>query len=244
MGPRKFECGDAKRKKKQRIEECTNSQKDDIFKFFPHINRVQDEVVVEDEVVAEDEVNLEEVHENEVDNEQKIQTDNIEIGDASGLPFEEAKEDTEQLNIDDPVNWIKLDQKMKDLIEERGPIRAADINFEYPLDDQGRHFSSVHYTQQLTNGEKQERKWLVYSKLGDKIFCFCCKLFKQDGVKVQLATEGFNAWKNISSRLKGHECSNDHIICMSRWIQTETRMRKRETIDKSLQEKMNREKDY
>ncbi|KAL9145556.1 hypothetical protein ABFS82_13G051800 [Erythranthe guttata] len=61
---------------------------------------------------------------------------------------------------------------------------------------------------------------------------------------MQLATEGFNAWKNISSRLKGHECSNDHIICMSRWIETETRMRKRETIDKSLQEKMNNEKDY
>ena len=93
--------------------------------------------------------------------------------------------------------------------------------FNFPKDDSSRHrhFSPAHYIQHLPNGEKFDRTWLIYSKLLDRVFCFCCKLFKQKGNKTQLGTEGFKDWRNIGERLKGHESGNEHIICMSKWIE-------------------------
>ncbi|XP_028117590.1 zinc finger MYM-type protein 5-like [Camellia sinensis] len=91
------------------------------------------------------------------------------------------------LNIYDPGNWDKIDQNLRDLLVERGPIRGNGVNFS--LDDKDRHFSSTFYMRQLQNGEKQDRKWLVYSDALDKVFFFCCKLFKQDGNNIHLATD-------------------------------------------------------
>lgn len=66
------------------------------------------------------------------------------------------------LNIYDPGNWDKIDQNMRDLIVERGPIRDCD-RCDFPIDtDYGRSFDSTHYVRILSNGEKQDRKWLVY----------------------------------------------------------------------------------
>ncbi|XP_068309753.1 uncharacterized protein [Pyrus communis] len=92
------------------------------------------------------------------------------------------------LNIDDPGNWDKIDQNLRDMLVERGPKRVDDVAF--PKDNSGRHFSSVHYISKLPNGETQDRKWLVYSCSLDIVFCFCCKLFKQIGIKTYLDNEG------------------------------------------------------
>ena len=56
----------------------------------------------------------------------------------------------------------------------------------FPKDSKNRHFSSTHYTRYLSNGEKTIRKWLVYLISLDKVFCFCCKLFKQEENNFQL----------------------------------------------------------
>ncbi|XP_047306387.1 zinc finger MYM-type protein 5-like [Impatiens glandulifera] len=91
------------------------------------------------------------------------------------------------LNVDDLGNWDKM-QNIKDFLVEIGPKT-------------GRHFNPSHYKRQLTNGEKSDRRLLVYSISMDKIFCFCCKLFKTQRTMAKLgylADEGYKDWKNIS----------------------------------------------
>ncbi|KAH7671986.1 HAT C-terminal dimerization domain-containing protein [Dioscorea alata] len=62
------------------------------------------------------------------------------------------------------------------------------------------------------------KKWLVYSKKLDKVFCFCYKLFS-NSLSSQLVNDGCNDWKNLSARLKQHETSIEHIIHMTASIE-------------------------
>ena len=128
------------------------------------------------------------------------------------------------------------------MLVKRGPSKVKVNNF--PKDSENRHFSSTHYTRYLSNGEKTIRKWLVYSISLDKVFCFCCKLFKQEENTFQLANEGTNDWKNISYRLKSHETSNEHMQNMRRWIELERRLQKNLTIDKALQDQINKDREH
>ncbi|XP_038697967.1 zinc finger MYM-type protein 1-like [Tripterygium wilfordii] len=118
------------------------------------------------------------------------------------------------LNIYDPGNWDNINQKFRDLLVEKGPIRILDIDFG--VDDLGRHFSSNYYE----------------------------RLFKQDHNTSRMTTDGFNDWKHLSERLKAHETSSEHLVCMTKWIELQVRLRKLETIDKSVQEQIDREKEH
>ncbi|XP_058180004.1 uncharacterized protein LOC131298538 [Rhododendron vialii] len=57
-----------------------------------------------------------------------------------------------------------------------------------------------------------------------------------------LATSGLNDWHNLAQRLKSHEASNEHIFGMSKWIESEIRLRLNETIDKSVEDQIKKEK--
>jgi hypothetical protein len=61
---------------------------------------------------------------------------------------------------------------------------------------------------------------------------------------MQLANERTNDWKNLSVKLKSHETTNEHITNMNDWVDLEMRLLKNKTIDKNVQEQVNREKDY
>ncbi|KAK2657934.1 hypothetical protein Ddye_010986 [Dipteronia dyeriana] len=61
-------------------------------------------------------------------------------------------------------------------------------------------------------------------------------------MKSLLAHEGLNDWKHVSERLSEHENNIEHITNMSTWIDLQIRLKKNETIDKSVQEQITKEK--
>jgi len=139
-------------------------------------------------------------------------------------------------NIYDPSQWEDIDTKFKHLLVEKGPIRIIDIDF--PKDKYPRHFSISYYIQKLSNGEKHERRWLIYSTDLDRVFSSCCKLFNVIGCTSKLGNEGSRDWKTLSAKLKSHEINDGHITNMNAWIDLEMRLSKDKTIDKHAHEKI------
>jgi len=67
---------------------------------------------------------------------------------------------------------------MIELLATKVPKRDLRI-VKGPKDKSSRHFMANLYTITLSNEEKCDRDWLVYSKEFDSLFCFCCKVFKR-----------------------------------------------------------------
>ena len=171
---------------------------------------------------------------------QELEDNILEIGVEGNVELNNTSSEV-PTNIYDPGLWKNIDGKFRDLMIEKGPIRHD--NFQYPKDENNRYFYSSCYQRTLSNGEKHDRRWLVYSKDLDKVYCFCCKLFSSTNVS-QLANEGTKDWKNLGSKLKSHETNREHIINMTKWIELEKRLTTKQTIDKHIQEQINKEKEH
>ncbi|XP_042387840.1 zinc finger MYM-type protein 5-like [Zingiber officinale] len=239
MLPKKHLSGCEKRKKRKKLEQLTESQRGAINKFFIKSSHgdgnAQNSTMTVNDVdecneihnVNEERENLSE-HENALN---RIDNENIDID----------EQFISSLDIYDPRNWDNLDNNARDILVEKGPIR--EMNIIYPLDDTSRHFSCAHYSRHLSNGEIKDRKWLVYSKYVDKVYCFCCKLFKSENNRSSLAKDGFRDWKHLSERLKEHENTIEHITNMNTWNELKMRLDKNLTIDKDLQREISKEKE-
>ncbi|XBI08669.1 hypothetical protein VPH35_136368 [Triticum aestivum] len=170
----------------------------------------------------------------EEQSDENLVEENVDIDDSTNLGGHENVSDTENpkedehksssLDIYDPRTWEILDNKSRDILIEKGPTR--DLNLV-----------------NLSNGEVSDRKWLVYSKDANKVYCFCCKLFKSEGNKILLASEGLSDWQHLSQRLKLHENSIEHITNMNTWNEARLRLNKNQTIDKNLQQEIAKEKE-
>ncbi|XP_022014169.1 zinc finger MYM-type protein 1-like [Helianthus annuus] len=130
---------------------------------------------------------------------------------------------------------------IKELVT-KGPKRDMDV--KGPVDKFGRHFSNTMYTRILSNRETCDREWLVYSKKLDKLFCFCCKVFRTGHPKGGLDDEGYKDWRHASGRLKEHEVGLEHFKNMNEWFELRQRLKCKETIDKVAYEQFKKEKDY
>jgi hypothetical protein len=152
-------------------------------------------------------------------------------------------DDTFQPDIFDPRYWDSLNPRQIDILIEKGPKR--DLSFQKgPKDKYSRRFSALFYNRVLSNGEHCDRDWLIYSKELDRVFCFGCKIFTKGHRKGQLANEGYNDWIHLATRLKEHETSVDHVLNMTTWYELRNRLQKDQTIDKSAQRQLEKEKDH
>ncbi|XP_074302386.1 uncharacterized protein LOC141633942 [Silene latifolia] len=248
---RKHESGYEKRKKKKRIEELIQSQKGALDRFIikpPHNTPLNEtpncDVNIDSQTPFGEEGIIEESSENSIDD---VQSDSVH-DDNHVLSDRETQKSTDYVkkfgfDIFDPRNWDALDSKMVDVIAEEGLRRDMTID-KGPRDERNRYFSSTYYTRILPNGEKFDRDWLVYSKELDRVFCFCCKVFgKTCARRGRLATDGYDDWPHLSSRLKEHESSSEHVHNMSTWYDLRWRLQNNQTIDSINQTQIKKEKD-
>ncbi|XP_039688548.1 zinc finger MYM-type protein 1-like [Medicago truncatula] len=258
---RKFESGTEKRRKKKKIAELIESQTGALDKFIVKETQIPiddspvdtisvdvipvdailvdnvdampipiddihvDVIPIDDNVVVD--VDVENLNDNEDDNQNVDNVNDIHIS----------------VDIFDPRNWDSVESKMIELLATKGPIRDLSI-VKGSRDKSSRRFTANLYTRTLSNGEKCDRDWLVYSKELDRLFCFCCKVFKRGTGRGQLANEGFSDWSHVFVRLKEHEARLEHIKSMTNWYELRQRMNSFQIIDKTTQKLIEKEKDH
>ncbi|KAI5401942.1 hypothetical protein KIW84_066416 [Lathyrus oleraceus] len=125
---------------------------------------------------------------------------------------DDADDDDDNVDYDifDPRNWDRLQPKLIDLLVVKCPKRDNSV-VKGPRDSLNRCFTTNLYTRALANGEVCDRDWLVYSKELDRVFCFCCKVFKNGIVRGQLANGGYSDWVHVGERIKEHELGMEHV---------------------------------
>jgi len=259
---RKYESGHEKRKKRRRLEAAAQSQKGALDRFVVKESRFSpenqtpnadpDEGYGNDanigiKVEAQNAEIVQSVHANiavadevsghaDVVNPSLDRSPSIEDNSSKGI------NNDLQPDIFDPRTWDALDSKMIDILVQKGPKRDLSIE-KGPKDKFSRRFSASSYTRVLSNGEKCDREWLVYSKELDRVFCFCCKLLRKGHGKGHLANEGFRYWRHLGTRLREHETSAEHVMNMATWCELRLRLQKNQTIDKVVQGELQKERD-
>ncbi|XP_050890222.1 uncharacterized protein LOC127095594 [Lathyrus oleraceus] len=268
---RKFECGNDKRKKKKKIEELIQSQVGALDKFLIKEPQVSNESRYVDNIdslpIENDNLDYVPTENDNLDN-VPIENDNldsvpIENDNLNSVPIENDNldsvpivdevnndddvDDVDDDNVDydifDPRNWDRLKPKQINLLVVKGPKRDNSI-VKGPRDSLNRHFTANLYTRALANREVCDRDWLVYSKELDRVFCFCCKVFKNGIVRGQLANEGYSDWVHVGERIKEHELGMEHVKNVTTWYEYRKRLQKIQTIDKTTQRLIEKEKDH
>lgn len=236
------------RKKKKRDEEMIKSQAGAMFKFMKKTHVVETKEQQEPEHVDEQEqvqVEPEEMEEQQnVEEQDDLQAEEEESEEDDNINEEHVKHNP--IDIFDPRRWEGLNSDEIKLLVEKGPKRDTTIVYG-PYDVSGRNgrrFSAALYTRTLSNMEKCDREWLVYSREVDKLFCFCCKVFRNGVPKGGLDGEGYHDWHHANTRVKEHEVSLDHLTNMYKWFDMRKRLELNETIDKVQYEQLKIERDY
>jgi hypothetical protein len=264
MLPKKSLSGYQKRKKRKHEDQLVESQKGALDKFFVVSSNVDvNEVEGRESDPAHDDGQQDhnEEHDHNLNTEDEVNEDGsmeenliaaIDAVEDSMMrenlqpsSDHENSNDDEQdasgLSIFDPRTWDNLDNNKRDILIEKGPIRES--NLVFPKDSIGRHFSYAYYSKNLSNGESVDRKWLVYSKHVNKVYCFCCKLFKSNKSKSLLASDGVRDWQRLSTRLKEHDSCVEHLTNMNTWNELRLRLSKNKTIDNDLQREISKERE-
>uniref|UniRef100_A0A803PMD9 Uncharacterized protein n=1 Tax=Cannabis sativa TaxID=3483 RepID=A0A803PMD9_CANSA len=148
---RKYKSRALRRKEKSKKEVLLKKQVDSLSKYFGN-NKVKTSITnaIKDGLDCENNVNeVEDQVVNDKEEESQNVNENVNeksLDDKNSFP----------LDIDILRNWNEIDHNMIDFLVERGPQRVNDVT--YIKDVFSRSFSSTHYTRDLPNREKQDRK--------------------------------------------------------------------------------------
>lgn len=153
---------------------------------------------------------------------------------------DESSEDAYSPLSNDPGLWpsILSPTQVQELVE-KGPMYYQNKTM-YPKDKNGRKFSDIYFTRILSNGEKVQRDWLLYSIKKNVVFCFCCKIFSDTNnpltKNIKLSNQdGFNDWHHLSEHLKIHEKSKSHFQNLRSWSDLLERLKTNRTVDSEMQ---------
>nr|KAJ0202381.1 hypothetical protein LSAT_V11C600310300 [Lactuca sativa] len=117
----------------------------------------------------------------------------------------------------------KLNYDEIKLLVEKGPKRDNSIMYG-PYNKFGRQFSAALYTRTLSKMEN--------------------KVFRKGISKGKLDGEGYADWHHVTTRVKEHEISLDHLTNRNKWFDMCKRLNLNETTDKVQYEQFKKERDY
>nr|XP_047135417.1 zinc finger MYM-type protein 1-like [Hydra vulgaris] len=153
-----------------------------------------------------------------------LSTESEEINDTPRLPMVEHNSLPKQSIVpeNDPANWIKNQETIDYLSINGFNQNLKNNNFQkskriYTKIIGGvrrtrfRYMSKSIFISTLVNGEKINRTFLIYSESKGSIFCAPCYLF---GGTTSFATVGFSDWKKGEEKIKRHENSQHHKLCV------------------------------
>ncbi|GAB1602327.1 uncharacterized protein LOC115212883, partial [Argonauta hians] len=106
--------------------------------------------------------------------------------------------------------------------------------------EQCRYFKNTMFFTKQENGEKELRRWLIYSPSKGTVFCFFCTLMlsQQDCFSKE---EGFNNWKKADEKMKAHETSRAHRDSV---LKLNLRCKGSCHVDKNLESQMHKDSLY
>lgn len=78
----------------------------------------------------------------------------------------------------------------------------------------------------------------------NKVYCFCCKLFKNTQKTSKLADEGIDDWQNLSTKLREHESNPLHNVNVIKWVDLHRGLQQKATIDKAMEAQIDQEKQH
>jgi hypothetical protein len=82
----------------------------------------------------------------------------------------------------------------------------------------------------------------VYSNGLNRVFCFCCKLFKYKPMTTSLAEDGTSDWHNLPTKLRDHEKNPEHNHNVVKWVDLQMRLKQEAIIDKQMEALINKER--
>lgn len=201
-------------------------------------------ITVESETASETESEISVHDSNFVSTDSNVSSSNR--ADCHNITITKERENV-SFNLNDPFEWsshVELTDEIRIELVKKGPVQVKALDMphnQFPINKK-RHFSDSYYIKNTPSGN-HPRKWLIYSKLNDSVYCFPCKLFN-NGTNTSpfLSKNGYSDWKSLSKALQDHENSTNHWKNYYNWKQLDGNLKKNSTIDSSFQKKVNDER--
>ena len=98
------------------------------------------------------------------------------------------------------------------------------------------------FYKKLKNGDEVLRSWLLYSNSHSGLYCFCCRLFQSRNNNSPFVFKSFVKFWHLNLCISSHENSKVHKQCFDKWNELALRLQVHQTIDREMQNLMNKEK--